>query len=211
MIFDKNIFYDWGGANDWLFQQINSVHGEPFDSIMVTISHFSESRHFPEYLAGLAIWAVLSYLVKLAAKRGGAKQHLISWFGVFAVLIVGFVVSIVTINAMKDYYAYPRPYLQHAMNEIHVMDYKPGDEHKSFPSGHVAFATLMVVGLWPVIAEGAGWLCILALLLVCWSRIALGAHFPADVLYSVLIVMILVMIVRSIIYGLLRKMFDMRC
>lgn len=60
----------------------------------------------------------------------------------------------------------------------------------SFPSGHAAYAMLAAASLWPLAVRRirvllVAWLAWLAW--VAWSRIAVGAHFPADVLAGFLI------------------------
>jgi membrane-associated phospholipid phosphatase len=211
MSIDKAAIYDWWGGNDWLFQAINGINlGSGYDEVMIQISRFSEQQNFPYYFAAIFAWAALSILYRLITRQAGMKHYVTSWVLTFLVLGAGFATEAVTVKAMKDYYAYPRPYLVYTQQQMRSLEYKAGDEHKSFPSGHAAFATLMLVGLWPMLSSGAAYLGTLMVLAVCWSRIAVGAHFPADVIGSLLMVMLMVMILRGIIRMLLRGV-GLRC
>lgn len=206
----KEFWYDWGGLNVWLFRQVNAIHGNFYDQAMLMLTNAAYYHNFPYYLAGLAVLALLTLLIR-SARRKGVRQHAIIWAGVFAMLLAGFFVTAAFIKTSKTYFAYPRPYL--VLEHVRVPDYQAGkvDDHHSFPSGHTAIATLLVIALWPVIPEGLGWLGILFIIGVAWSRMALGMHFPADVLASIVIMTPILLLLRSILYSLLLKLFGWRC
>lgn len=207
----QNAWYDWGGLNVWLFHQINAIHGGVYDSAMLTLTHIADYHNFPYYLGGLFAIALVSLVMRSVTQRGTVSLHAGMWVGVFAVLLAGFAVEAAVVKAGKEYFAYPRPYL--VLEHVRVLEYKPGheDDHHSFPSGHTAFATMLVMGLWPVIPEVLAWLGPLFIFGVAWSRIALGMHFPADVLASVLIMAPLMLLVRAFIRSLLFNLFKIRC
>nr|WP_239689683.1 phosphatase PAP2 family protein [Aquitalea pelogenes] len=52
----------------------------------------------------------------------------------------------------------------------------------SLPSGHSTYAALVTGSLWPLVGTRRRLALILYLVLVGWSRIAAGMHFPAEVL-----------------------------
>lgn len=50
-----------------------------------------------------------------------------------------------------------------------------------FPSGHMAVMTMIVLVLWLYMRPPIRWLALTLLVLVGWSRIFLGVHFPLDI------------------------------
>ncbi|MDE3060841.1 MAG: phosphatase PAP2 family protein [Pseudomonadota bacterium] len=207
----KEFWYDWGGLNVWLFRHINGVHGSLYDTVMVILTRMADYHNLPFWFAGLFCLALLSLIIRSARKQGGTKSRAAIWFGVFAMLVVGFGLDAVVVKTAKSYFAYPRPYI--ALENVHVPDYQAGkvDDHHSFPSGHAAVATLLAVSLWPVIPDGFGWVAILFVAGAAWSRVALGMHFPADVLGSIVIMTPLLLLLRMILYSLLLNVFKLRC
>lgn len=71
----------------------------------------------------------------------------------------------------------PRPFVLGLGHQW--LDHKPTP---SFPSSHASVAFAFGLTLWRLIRQPvARWVPLLLALLVAWSRIALGLHFPADV------------------------------
>ncbi|MDE3015975.1 MAG: phosphatase PAP2 family protein [Pseudomonadota bacterium] len=211
MIPGKEVWYDWGGLNVWLFTLINAVHGDFYDQAMLVLTRAADYHNFPYYFTGLFCLATVLLIIRSARKQGGTGAHATIWFGVFAMLAAGFGLTTVVVKTSKAHFAYPRPYI--ALEHVRVPDYQAGktDDHHSFPSGHTAFATLMVISLWPVIPGELGFAGILFIAGVAWSRVALGMHFPADVLASIIVMTPLLLILRAILYSLLLRIFGMRC
>ena len=82
---------------------------------------------------------------------------------------------------------------------------------EGFPSGHAGYITILILSLWPAFGDKMRWLGVGIILAVCWSRMALGVHFPADLLAGFLIAAIEVLLLRKIIYGALHKLFGLKC
>ncbi|MDE3061234.1 MAG: hypothetical protein KGJ06_09500, partial [Pseudomonadota bacterium] len=86
----KEIFYDWFGANAWLFEKINAVHGDFYDRAMLLLSDIGDHHHFMPYLIALAAWSALGLGIGKVRGKGGARHYIAAWLGVFAVLAAGY-------------------------------------------------------------------------------------------------------------------------
>lgn len=185
----KTIFYDWGGLNVWLFHQVNDIRGPLWDQVMLLGTALGSHTLFPAYLAAL----VLIALAAVARNPDDPSALALRWLTVIAVFAVGYLASGWLIGALKAGLNLPRPPAVLAAGTLHVLG-EPEYRH-SFPSGHAAFAMMVVASAWPVFNRP--WM-IVGIVFVAWvgtSRFAVGAHFPADVaggyLLSILVALVL--------------------
>ena len=208
----KELFYDWGGANVSLFHKINAISSsEDYDRVMEWVSYFAQNRLFPYYCYVLLGYIFLSMMVRVIRKKPGLKHYGARWVGVLAVFAAGFVVNIGVNHELKDYFGYPRPYAVLEESSVHLVEQRPvEDARRSFPSGHVAFASLLIFALWPMLSTNFRCFGVWLILLVGWSRIALGVHFPADVVWSMIISFFVVAALRMLIYPILHT-FRIQC
>lgn len=208
----RDLFYDWEGGNVALFRAINNFRpGETYDAVMLTITRQADYHRFPYYFVGLVMFALVSYFWRKLRRRGGGRQYLISWAGIFLVMAAGFALYGGTVIYLKNYYAFPRPYV--ALDSVHLLNDKADaqSDYRSLPSGHAAFITFLVASLWPMLYGGWRWFAAALIPLVMWTRISLGMHFPADVIAGFLIPLIEIPLLRYILYFLLRKLFGLKC
>jgi membrane-associated phospholipid phosphatase len=86
----------------------------------------------------------------------------------------------------------PRPWVKDPSFTI-VENARAAATGYSFPSGHAA-GIVGTAGVWARITEKKWlrWVCIALIVLVCFSRLYLGVHFPTDVLSAVVIGALLV-------------------
>ena len=205
----KEILYDWNGANIWIFRKINnSFSGEYYDLAMRNITMFGDKKLLPYFLAVIAAYALISLVGRWFAKKGGTKHYFLMWVGIFMVIGAGGGLALTTASHLKEHFAYQRPYALLPSDEVRHIEIKSDEEaNRSFPSGHVTLITALVVALWPALSVEFCWFGAGAIFAVAWSRIALGSHFPADVLASIIISTTIVFFVRRILYALLRKIF----
>lgn len=211
--FEKKFVYDWVGGNEWLFKAINSLNGNPtYDSFMVFISHLGEHTNFPYYATAFIAFALLDFVFKKIGKKAGAFQSLKSWIAVLCVFTACTIIDDYIVKSLKEYFAYPRPYVALGPQDVHTLgEIQAGNGNRAFPSGHAAFITVVIGSLWPMLSGKGPWIGFGLVFLVCWSRIAMGVHFPSDVIAGALLSFILVLMVRFVIYSLFAKLLKWKC
>jgi undecaprenyl-diphosphatase len=159
--------YGWYGLNERLFMLINGVHAPGLDHLMLLVTWLGHPRLFPFYiaLALLAMWRRPELM----------PQRNVVVFGVSYALI-----SLLLVPALKAWLDFPRPLAVLGEEAVVVLG-TPLTVH-SFPSGHSAYAVLVAASLAPGLPRGWKWTLAAFAVLVCVSRISVGAHYPADVL-----------------------------
>ena len=208
----KELFYDVYGFNTWLFKLINSFHTASYDAFMLYVTKLGDHRFFLPYLMVLGVYALLSIIWRKLRGKGAVKQHFVMWLGVFAVLGAAAVVNYAVLDMLKHYFEYSRPYMVLSREQIFVIEPLEAEKAtQSFPSGHVAFITMMVIGLWPVLSHHMRLFGLFVIALVAWSRVAVGVHFPMDTVGAFLISGAVVLCVRLLLYTLFRKLFGLNC
>ncbi|MEQ1510236.1 MAG: phosphatase PAP2 family protein [Sphingopyxis sp.] len=132
--------------------------------------------------AAIALWQAISWsgggaqryvIVGLLAALLGAWHHWRSGL----VLVVTSLLSFMTSEALKTAFARQRPDIVPHLDAVHSL---------SFPSGHATSAAvvyLLFAALVPT-QRRALWLCGAAMMTLAtgWSRVALGVHWPSDVI-----------------------------
>lgn len=198
----KEIFYDWGGANVWLFHAINDIRAEYLDKFMLLGTALGEHAVFPFYL-GLTALIALSVVVKAPLDDFTRYQaQATRWMAVIAVFSIAYFLDGLLISALKPVLDFPRPPLALLPGTVHIIG-EP-EYHHSLPSGHSSFAMLVVASLWPVFKRGWRVAGIFFVLWVGISRVSLGAHFPADVMAGFLSSLAVVLLVYMAVQALVR-------
>lgn len=166
----RETFYDWGGGNVALFRLVNDFHNGWWDALMRVGTWTGDYRT-------IAILMALSVLIMMS-KRADL------WSGVrlAANFLAIYLVTSAVVWLTKTAAAYPRPAEVLGIGKIMVL-MPPGDPY-SFPSGHAARAAMLVGLLWPYSSVPVRIGGILFVLWVSVSRVSVGAHFPADVLFG---------------------------
>lgn len=166
-----SFFYDWNGLNVALFLALNQSGGDVPAALATFGNIVGNYWGMPVLMVVLLLCAgarmrceafVSAAMLRLQARR----------------LMVGFAIACVGVALLKVGFDLPRPATVLGA-QAHLMG-TPHDRY-SFPSGHTAYAALVAAVLWPVAWPLWRPLLLAFIAWVAWSRIATGAHFPADV------------------------------
>jgi undecaprenyl-diphosphatase len=159
-----NVLYT---LDNWLFHLVNATLANPlFDVIMPFITNLSN------------VFPVLLAIVVMILWRGSREDIVFLLLVTCALVVVG-----QTVDVLKAYFLRPRP-CQEQLPLVRLLVECGGG--KSFPSGHgtnngaVAMVALLVYG-W---RNAIWWL--LAGVVISYSRVYVGVHYPADVLGGML-------------------------
>lgn len=203
----KEIFYDWGGANVWLFHAINDIRFAWLDKVMLLGTGLGDHNLFPFYLSLLTLLA----LVRVNLPGQDAAHYRVQvnrWMAVIAVFSLSYLLDGMLLAVLKPLLDFPRPPLALPPGSVQIIGV--AEYHHSLPSGHASFAMLIIASLWPVMSRS--WR-VAGALFVLWvgiSRISLGAHFPADVVAGFLSSLIVVLLVYVAIQRLTKRFMKLR-
>lgn len=177
-----SFLYDWFGLNKILFLWINKIHAPVLDQIMLIASWLGHPQLFPFYMTAVLL---------LAWKKSDRMP--IRNVMIFSICYIA--VSIIIVPALKIALDFPRPWIVFGEQGITLLG--KSDANHSFPSGHAAYIVLMAASLITKLPRAGKRILLFFVLLVCISRVSVGAHFPADVVAGAFISMLTVWGVRK--------------
>lgn len=167
--------------NTQLFYAINHINSPFLNFVMPLVS----------VMGSLIVWSILCLIIFLL---GGEKGKHVAILTVLALLL-----TTITVSVLKVVVAEPRPFV--TLNNVTLLTSTAVGYYSSFPSGHTAesFAFAVVVGFkykirflnnlrlaYPLLAFA---------ILVGFSRIYIGVHYPLDVLFGATIGIICAIII----------------
>ncbi len=193
----KEILYDWGGLNVWLFHAINNVHAGWWDGFMQLGSLLGKHTNFAVFLAATALVAVVQVTRVRERDTADGPSQANRWLGVLAVFSLAYVADGLVVSVLKDWLNFPRPPAALPAGTLFVIG-QPEYQH-SLPSGHATFAATVAASLWPMLNRYGRTGAASFVLWVGLSRVSLGMHFPADVLAGFVLALAVVWLVRRVL------------
>ncbi len=196
----KEVLYDWGGANVWLFHVINDIRFVWLDKVMQLGTELGNHTLFPFYL-GLLTLCALAVACTPGQEPAHYRLQVTRWMAVIAVFSCAYLFDGFLLAVLKPALDFPRPPLALPPGTVQIVG--TPEYHHSLPSGHSSFAMLVSASLWPLLKRGWRVAGVIFVLWVGVSRISLGAHFPADVMAGFLSSLAVVMLVYVAIQKLM--------
>lgn len=163
--------YDWGGLNTQLMLWINRSMSAEWRDVARLLSALGSYWGAPVMGLLLLGWRTV--------KRSEPAALAPFCFG------VGVLVAMLLAWTAKSAFALPRPSDLYA-NVMAWVLVEP-DSLYGFPSGHAVYIAVVVTCLWSLGPWPFRLLLLAVAAAVGWSRVALGAHFPADVVAGYLL------------------------
>lgn len=184
----KEYWYNWGGANTDLFYMVYGLFVKRLPEALPILDALGEHKNFHYFLLAFTALFAIKYLYRKVAGYDTSGYLFRSYAACLCTLVGSFLVMAVIITGMKEYIGFLRPYAQLADVTLLYGVADAADQSRSFPSGHVAFTALWVTLLWSQLWWFLRPFLLFTLVLMCWFRIAIGMHFPMDVVTSIIIV-----------------------
>jgi|GEM_PF-4292129 len=175
----------------------NKNFGQPiFKNLLSSINAIGDPHYFHFHL--IFIFIIGSILIyrkknKIPALTKLLQQGISSSLTAIISLSVGL---LLIVNILKIYTHVLRPHcsLENIFVLKHVID-SSTCQH-SFPSGHIAYAIIMIFSFWPLFSQFFKATSIILLCILMISRMASGAHYPIDIIGSIFICLPLTLYIR---------------
>lgn len=178
----QHIFYDWFGLNQILFTQINSIS----NSLLYQYFCYILSIIFALFVFLIYYGALVFYRYYCVRKSGFDYAMYNRYFDELVKIGSSYGAIGLIYTAMKFSINMARPYCS-GISFTSIMDFAGQRCLSSFPSAHTAIAVLIYYSFLPYLNSLGRFLGLMMILVVGMSRIALAMHFPADIVYSIII------------------------
>lgn len=199
----KEVFYDWGVYNKIIFYYLNHLSNYGYiPQALKTLSALFQIENFAIFYLILCFYQY--YQLKITPKsnfdpefhrRYNAMVYIGTCYAFFGII---FAILKFSINLPRPFCSLP----EGSFTTIALVAHERC--LSSFPSAHTGLALMIGALSWRHLSCSMKILSTLIIMLVALSRITLAMHYPADILYSSMVV-IFVMWLANITFGILRE------
>ncbi len=195
-------FYDLFGLNEFLFVQINHLTN---NGLIPKILHSISNIFFIANFAVCYIIACIYFYFK-TRKAENIEEYFTPIYNELFRIGTCYALFGFTFAGLKFSFNMPRPFCSlESQQFVTIANTELERCLSSFPSAHTGLSILVTYALWPHINQLNRLFFCVIIAAVATSRITLAMHYPADIIYSALIT-ILVIILGNIIYKKLKPL-----
>jgi len=184
-----NVIYNFFGINKEIFIFVNKITNV---GIIPTLLKISSQFFFIGNFAAYYLIICLYCYFKLK-KRSNPKIEFIPIYNQLVKAGTCYSLFGFAYAALKFGINLPRPFCSLSPSEFTtILDVTKERCLSSFPSAHTGLAILIAYYLWPYLTKYQKAIVLSLIVVVSISRITLAMHYPADIIYSILIASLII-------------------
>lgn len=222
-MFSKELLYDWNGINEFFFQYLNNkfYNSHLLNKFLIIITELGNIRKIPYVVIfSLTAYVIYNLLLKRYRQPSFFKEDLNKWSRIILIMGCSLLITGVIAPKLKQHFDYLRPLCNNKLkNNIHIltelgtnsithMINKRCQNDGSFPSAHAIIIAVVSASLWSIANLVGRLLIIFFVFVIIISRIAIGVHYPADLIGGYLIGFLIYMITRLLVDKILKLKFS---
>ncbi len=187
-------FYNLFGLNKQLFLLINNITNYSITPyILRFVTFFFSISKFVIYYGIICIY--LAIKIRYINDEKLKKEKFWQYFNTMTKIGITYAIFGFLYALMKFTFNLPRPFCSLPLTNFQtIIDTSSVRCLSSFPSAHTALAVLISYFLWPYLGRLQKLIAVVVIFSVMISRITLAMHYPADLIYSLIIIFLIIKI-----------------
>lgn len=194
-----DFLYNFQGFNQEVFLLINQLTNH-FSIIAYILQIFSYCFNITNFALTYFVLCLYFY-IKLKCIKDPTLRSNRFWIIYNNMVMIGITYTIFCIiyAILKFTINLPRPFCSLPTDIfVTIANTEPERCLSSFPSSHTGLAMLACYYIWPYITYSQKIIACIVVIIVAISRITLAMHYPADIIYSFCITILLIMIGKRV-------------
>ncbi|MCC8368859.1 MAG: phosphatase PAP2 family protein [Rickettsia endosymbiont of Oxypoda opaca] len=191
-------FYNFHGLNQEIFLFLNRITN------IGILPYFLEFISFCFNITNFAVIYILYWIyfyIQLKKIKNFNQLQGAFWGKYNKLIEIGIIYTIfgLTFTALKFSVNFPRPFCSQPLNSfITIINLQVERCLSSFPSSHAGLAFLVTYFAWSYLNLSLKIIAIFIIGLVSLARISLAMHYPADIIYGIIITAIIIVIGKQV-------------